>query len=207
MSTKKRSKSKSKKPKRRKHLKAVTRLKRAERRRAATHHKQVARYRASKKAVATRQRKTLTKKQRRSLAAKKGWRTRALNKRVKEGLAKKLRKPRAKKTAVAPVPKLEYFERMGSLYLKVAYFPMEWVVRLIDNMRKVGVRHFRFIRKVPASPKYPSGIASTNWRADVAHMTIGQLEGYLGSMFIPGVDVIEQVVIPADQLPPDVLPE
>lgn len=116
-------------------------------------------------------------------------------KRKEKAKPKKLRKIRL------PAPKLTYFFRMGSFYLNVMRFDLDYVFKLVDLLRKLGVTRFRFVRRVPASRKYPAGHSSTNWRGDIHNMSTGELMGYLGSMFIPGVDEIEQIIIPEDQLP------
>lgn len=205
---------------------------RAETRRARAIALAIARSAAARRGWETRRRNELSKQQRRSIAAKKAARTRALNKALKQKVvdilkptpapkkpSKKKRLPKKRPIEIEeeieeeiepvelPPVRLTYFERLGSFYLNLAGFPSEWVVRLVDTMRRAGVRHFRFLRKVPASPKYPNGFASTNWRADIAGMNMGQLEGYVGSMFVPGVDELQQVIVPANQMPPGVLPE
>lgn len=67
----------------------------------------------------------------------------------------------------------------------------------IEDLRKLGIREYRFIRQVPVTKQYPEGISST-MPMDLKNWSSQKLMHFIGSMLHPGIDYVVNMVIWTD---------
>lgn len=126
----------------------------------------------------------------RSQAAKKGWVTRRRKEAEKIGQLKP-----------GEIPSLKFQRRLGSLFIDIENLSFDWVLWFINLFRKSGVTAMRFVRKVPVTPKYPAGLSSTHWYIGINTWSDAKLQGFVGSMLVPGVEKLYQMVMFERQVP------
>lgn len=157
---------------------------------------------AARKAAETRRRNLERERieaEARSEAARRGWETRR-RRQLETAVDKRTRQQRRELRQKQAAPKQIRFARFyDEVRLSVSPFAQDEILDMVNFLRSNGVTQIRFIREVPVTPKYPKGVASTNWY-NIKNWTDNQLNYFIGSMMVPGIDFVRQVVIKERQI-------
>ena len=157
---------------------------------------------AAKKAAETRRRKKERERieaEARSEAARRGWETRR-RRQLETAVEKRTRQQRRELRRKQAAPKQIRFARFyDEVRLSVSPFTQGEILDMVNFLRSNGVTQIRFIREVPVTPKYPKGVASTNWY-NIKNWTDNQLNYFIGAMMVPGIDFVRQIVIKERQI-------
>ena len=137
----------------------------------------------------------------RSLRAKKGWETRRfrdLQRQHKERTQREKEIDRQRKST--DKANLKWEAVRGAIKFGTDEINRKAIVDMIAYLKSLGVRAFRFVRQVPATPSYPKGVASTQW-LDLKSYDKRAINNLIGSMMQPGIDFVRHMLILDSDVP------
>lgn len=137
----------------------------------------------------------------RSRAARKGWETRRSGKRRSDYVARTLaereelaRRKRAKKSH------MDFEFVPDAVKFSVEKLKHNDLHNVIRAFKESGIKAVRFVRQVPPTPEYPTGVASTRWM-NIQKSSDKTLSQLIGSMMQPGIDYVKTFYTLADEIP------
>lgn len=129
---------------------------------------------------------------RRSEAARKGWETRR-RKKVQQAEDRRAQEQEQERRRRRREIDFSGYRYVDEIRLTVRNLSKTALFALVKDLRDRSVSPIRFIREVPTSPKYPNGVASTHWH-NILTWSNRKIQDELGSMLMPGVDYIVEVI-------------
>lgn len=126
----------------------------------------------------------------RSAAARKGWETRRAGKRRADYVARTMAEREELKTRKRRKSRLDIELVPDAIKYDASKLKPSDLEAIVLNMKERGVTAMRFVRQVPPTPNYPTGVASTRWM-NIQKSSVKTIKQLLGGMMQPGIDYVK----------------
>ena len=136
-----------------------------------------------------------------SNAAKKGWETRRRKPLEADFVARtEAQRDEVQKAKRRKKSKLSFDFVPDAVKFATADLKYNDLVELVLSFKDSGVKAMRFVREVPPSPDYPTGVVSSRWM-NIQKSTDQQLRWLIGGMMQPGVDFVRSFYTIMEETP------
>lgn len=137
----------------------------------------------------------------RSRASKKGWETRRKKNYEAQYVARtELQRDEIKKAKRRKKSQLRFDFVPDAVKFSTADLKHDDLTRLVLEMKRSGIKAMRFVREVPPSPDYPTGVVSSRWM-NIQKSTDQEIRWMIGGMMQPGIDYVRNFYTIMDETP------